>query len=85
MDAKNLAEQYDLPDVAWSTVTTRLEGPLTQAPGTGGPGRHTCWLATIDPDGAPHVTGPPAAARTTHFGLPLTLTRPMPVEVIAAE
>src|SRR5206468_2596586 len=31
--------------------------PLTQAPGTGGPNRHTCWLATIDADGAPHVTG----------------------------
>ncbi|MGY1773213.1 pyridoxamine 5'-phosphate oxidase family protein [Blastococcus sp. SYSU D00813] len=30
---------------------------LTQAPGTGGPGRHTFWLATTDADGRPHVTG----------------------------
>ena len=22
-----------------------------------GPNRHTCWLATINPDGSPHVTG----------------------------
>ena len=30
---------------------------MSQAPGSGGPGRHTCWLATINPDGSPHVTG----------------------------
>ena len=30
---------------------------LSQAPGAGGPDRHTCWLATINPDGSPHVTG----------------------------
>ena len=35
----------------------RLERGLTQAPGTGGPGRHTCWLTTLDADGAPHTTG----------------------------
>ena len=27
------------------------------APGTGGPDRHSCWLATIDADGSPHVNG----------------------------
>jgi len=30
---------------------------VTQAPGTGGPDRHTCWLATINQDGSPHLTG----------------------------
>jgi hypothetical protein len=57
MDAKNLAELYDLDTVAWQTISDRLGEEITQAPGTGGPGRHTCWLATIDPDGRPHVTG----------------------------
>lgn len=57
MDAKNLAELYELPDVDWSLVTTRLDAGLGQAPGSGGPNRHTCWLATIDADGKPHVTG----------------------------
>jgi hypothetical protein len=32
-------------------------GGLPQAPGTGGPNRHTTWIATIDEDGSPHVTG----------------------------
>lgn len=57
MEARNLAELYDLPLVDWSVVTDRMTRPLTQAPGTGGPNRHTYWLATIDADGAPHVTG----------------------------
>jgi hypothetical protein len=30
---------------------------VTQAPGSGGPDRHTSWLATINRDGSPHVTG----------------------------
>ena len=34
-----------------------LRAGLSQAPGTGGPDRHTCWLATINPDGSPHVNG----------------------------
>ncbi len=57
MQTRNLAELYDLPPVEWSTVTDRLDEGFTQAPGTGGPDRHTCWLATIDADGRPHVTG----------------------------
>ncbi|HZP28633.1 MAG TPA: pyridoxamine 5'-phosphate oxidase family protein [Acidimicrobiia bacterium] len=57
MDATNLAELYDCPLVDWTRITSRLEQGLTQAPGTGGPDRHTCWLATIDADGSPHVTG----------------------------
>ena len=53
----NLADLYHLPPVDWEVVESRLEEGLSQAPGTGGPDRHTCWLATIDADGAPHVTG----------------------------
>ena len=57
MDAINLAELYDSPLLDWSAVEARLGAGLSQAPGTGGPDRHTCWLATINPDGSPHVTG----------------------------
>jgi len=57
MDARNLAELYDLPTLEWAPIAARLDRGLPQAPGTGGPNRHTCWLATIDPDGRPHVTG----------------------------
>ncbi|MGH8915424.1 MAG: pyridoxamine 5'-phosphate oxidase family protein [Acidimicrobiia bacterium] len=32
-----------------------MESGNSQAPETGGPDRHTAWLATIDPDGSPHV------------------------------
>jgi PPOX class probable F420-dependent enzyme len=57
MDATNLADLYGSPLLEWSLVTTRLDQGVSQAPGTGGPNRHTCWLATINPDGSPHVTG----------------------------
>jgi len=57
MEAKNLGDLYDLPLVDWSMVTNRLAEGMTQAPSTGGPDRHTFWLATIDADGSPHVTG----------------------------
>ena len=57
VEARNLADLYGLPPVDWATVTARLDERVTQAPGTGGPDRHTCWLATINADGSPHVTG----------------------------
>jgi hypothetical protein len=57
MDAKNLAGLYDLPMLDWAPVAARLERDITMAPGTGGPDRHSAWLATIDADGSPHVTG----------------------------
>ena len=57
MEAKNLATMYDLPPLDWHRIEARLQEGVTQAPGTGGPDRHTCWLATIDADGRPHVTG----------------------------
>lgn len=57
MEAKNLADLYGSPLLDWSPVESRLSRGLSQAPGTGGPNRHTCWLATINADGSPHVTG----------------------------
>jgi hypothetical protein len=57
VEAENLADLYDLPLLDWSSITSRLEQGVTQAPDTGGPNRHTWWLATIDADGSPHVTG----------------------------
>jgi hypothetical protein len=57
MDATNLAKLYDLPPMDWATVQARLDAGIDQAPGAGGPDRHTCWLATINADGSPHVTG----------------------------
>jgi PPOX class probable F420-dependent enzyme len=57
MDATNLADLYDSPLIDWRLVESRLAKGLTQAPGTGGPNRHSCWLATINPDGSPHVNG----------------------------
>jgi len=57
MDVRNLAGLYDLGPLDWSDVERRLDAGVSQAPGSGGPDRHTVWLATIDPDGRPHVTG----------------------------
>jgi len=48
---------YDTPTVAWEQVQASLDAGFTQAPGTGGPDRHTCWLGTVGPDGRPHVVG----------------------------
>jgi len=57
MEATNLADLYHSPLLDWAAIEERLRAGLSQAPGTGGPDRHTCWLATINPDGSPHVTG----------------------------
>jgi hypothetical protein len=57
MKVRNLATLYNLPPLDWATVQARLEQPIPQAPNTGGPNRHTVWLATINPDGRPHLTG----------------------------
>jgi PPOX class probable F420-dependent enzyme len=56
MEATNLADLYKTPLLDWYRIVARLEQGLTQAPGTGGPNRHTSWLATINRDGSPHVT-----------------------------
>jgi len=55
--ARNL-DGYGAPVIPWTKVCELLEegmAQITQAPGSGGPGRHTCWLATVRPDGRPHV------------------------------
>jgi hypothetical protein len=33
---------YDAPLIPWAKVRARLDQGWTQAPGTGGPDRHTC-------------------------------------------
>ncbi len=57
VDAANLADLYGLPLIEWAGIEDRLAHGVTQAPGTGGPDRHTSWLATVNHDGSPHVTG----------------------------
>jgi hypothetical protein len=57
MDATNLADLYKSPLLDWGRIKGRLDQGVSQAPETGGPNRHTCWLATINADGSPHVTG----------------------------
>lgn len=57
MDATNLADLYRLPALDWAPIQAQLDAGIHQAPGSGGPDRHTCWLTTINPDGSPHVTG----------------------------
>jgi hypothetical protein len=57
MDATNLADPYGTPLLDWDRIEHRLDEGLSQAPGSGGPDRHSSWLATINADGSPHVTG----------------------------
>jgi hypothetical protein len=57
MEATNLDDLYGAPFLDWDRIEARRDEGLTQAPGTGDPNRHTCWLVTINPDGSPHVTG----------------------------
>lgn len=60
MTTTNLADLYDLPALAWDDVVAHLDAGFDQAPGStgdGSPGRHTCWLTTLNADGSPHVTG----------------------------
>jgi pyridoxine/pyridoxamine 5'-phosphate oxidase len=54
VDEKNL-DGYDAPPIPWNKVRARIDEGFTQAPDTGGPNRHTCWLATVDPQGRPDV------------------------------
>jgi len=51
---KNL-DGYGAPIIPWQKVQNRLQQKISQAPKTGGPDRHTAWLATSNPDGKPHV------------------------------
>jgi hypothetical protein len=42
--AERNLDGYGAPVIPWTKVRERLEAGVTQAPGTGGPNRHTCWL-----------------------------------------
>jgi len=53
--AERNLDGYGAPLIPWTKVRERLEQGLSQVPGSGGPDRHTCWLATVRPDGRPHV------------------------------
>lgn len=55
-EQRNL-DGYGAPPIEWARVREALAGPFTQVPGTGGPGRHTAWLTTLDADGGPHLVG----------------------------
>jgi len=53
--AERNLDGYGAPVIPWAKVRETLEEGWTQRPASGGPGRHTCWLATARPDGTPHV------------------------------
>ncbi len=53
--AERNLDGYGAPLIPWTKVRERLDQGLSQGPGSGGPDRHTCWLATVNPDGTPHV------------------------------
>ncbi len=59
MTATNLAELYDLPPLEWQARSaTHLDAGIAQAPGAGGPDRHTVLADDArTADGSPHVTG----------------------------
>lgn len=46
---------YGAPPIPWSSVRERPGRRLYAAPDTGGPNRHTGWVATVHPDGRPNV------------------------------
>jgi hypothetical protein len=51
---------YGAPRIEWMRVRAVLDGEITQAPGTGGPGRHTAWLTTSNPaEFSAPAAGPP--------------------------
>jgi hypothetical protein len=54
LDERNL-DGYGAPIIPWRNVQRRLSQGWSQRPGSGGPNRHTCWLATVRADGRPHV------------------------------
>src|ERR1700760_2045341 len=46
---------YGLPAIEWERVRRAMATNFPQAPGTGGPDRHTSWLTTTNADGSAHV------------------------------
>jgi Pyridoxamine 5'-phosphate oxidase len=57
MTAINLDTQDHTPTLDLAMVTERLDRGFDQAPGGGGPNRHSTWLTTLNADGGPHTTG----------------------------
>jgi hypothetical protein len=53
--AERNLDGYGAPPIPWSKVRDRIDAGINQVPGTGGPDRHTAWLATVRPDGGPHA------------------------------
>jgi hypothetical protein len=53
MDAKNLADLYELPLVDWQ----RVAGRLARGPAADDSHGDRFWLATTNRDGSPHLTG----------------------------
>ncbi len=53
--SKRNLDGYGAPIIPWEKVQKRLQRGISQAPKTGGPDRHTAWLATVRLDGKPHV------------------------------
>lgn len=54
--AQQNLDGYGAPVIPWPRVLECLQAGWSQRGGSGGPGRHTCWLATTNRDGSPHVT-----------------------------
>jgi hypothetical protein len=54
VSSQNL-DGYGAPLIEWGCVRGVLDGVITQAPDTGGPGRHTYGLTPINPDGSADV------------------------------
>lgn len=57
MTAINLDTQDHAPTIDLARITDRLDQGYSQAPGAGGPDRHSTWITTLNEDGSPHLTG----------------------------
>ena len=55
METRNLATRYGLPTLEWVTIRRVLDSGAIKA--SGGTRPNTCWLTTVDDDGAPHTNG----------------------------
>lgn len=53
--AERNLDGYGAPPIPWTKVLECLAANPDQRPGSTGPDRHTFWLATVRPDGRPHV------------------------------
>jgi hypothetical protein len=56
MRAKNLDDSHGMQVQEWADVAAQLDRGMKPEQDSGALGRITTWLATINPDGSPHVT-----------------------------